>query len=200
MRRSFNRHRQGSMARKAIFLDRDGTIARDVNYCRRSEDFQLLPRADEAVALLNQAGFRVVVVTNQSGLGRGYFTLTALDAIHAKLHQELSKVGAWVDAIYHCAHAPKDRCVCRKPGSALLQRAADELDLSLGESYTVGDKASDVLAGRAAGTRTILVRSDQSPVSTAALQLDYETTSLYEAAQWILARESSAIPRSAITS
>ena len=176
----------GFMPRKAIFLDRDGTMAVDVNYCRRPEQFQLLPRVGEAIALLNRAGLIVVVVTNQSAIGRGDLTEETLGEIHAKMRRELAQAGARIDEIYYCPHLPEAGCVCRKPACALFHRAATELGVSLPDSYMVGDKAIDILSGRAVGSRTILVRSDQSPASTEALAPDYEAMTLYAAVIWIL--------------
>jgi D,D-heptose 1,7-bisphosphate phosphatase len=122
---------------KAVFLDRDGTIARDVHYCRRVEDFELLPTVPEAIKLLNTNGFKVVVVTNQSGIARGYFTEQTLEQIHQKMKDELANHNAWVDAIYYCPHHPDDGCDCRKPGTALFLKAARELDIDLARSYVV---------------------------------------------------------------
>ena len=174
------------MVRKAVFLDRDGTMAVDVHYCRRPEDFYLLPRVGEAIALLNRAGLAVIVVTNQSAIGRGELTDATLDAIHAKMERELARDGAWVDAIYYCPHLPEAGCACRKPASALFHRAAQELGVSLADSYMMGDKTIDILSGQAVGSRTILVRSDQSPASTESLAPDYEAMTLYAAVRWIL--------------
>lgn len=174
------------MSRKAIFLDRDGTMAVDVNYCRRPEEFQLLPRVGEAIALLNRAGLIVVVVTNQSAIGRGDLSEEMLGEIHAKMCRELAQDGARIDEIYYCPHLPEAGCACRKPACALFHRAATELGVSLPDSYMVGDKAIDILSGRAVGSRTILVRSDQSPASTETLAPDYEAMTLYEAVKWIL--------------
>ena len=177
------------MPRNAVFLDRDGTIAVDVRYCRRPEAFQLLPRAGEAIALLNRAGLAVVVVTNQSAIGRGDLTEAVLGEIHAKMRRELAQAGARIDAIYHCPHLPEAGCACRKPAGALFHRAATELGISLPDSYMVGDKAIYILSGRAVGSRTVLVRSDQSPASTDTLAPDHEALTLYEAVRWILRSE-----------
>ena len=174
------------MLRKAIFLDRDGTMAVDVHYCRRPEAFQFLPRVGEAIALLNRAGLIVVVVTNQSAIGRGDLTEEMLGKIHAKMRRELAEAGARIDEIYYSPHLQEVGCACRKPASALFHRAARELGVSLPDSYMVGDKAIDILAGRAVGSRTVLVRSDQSPASTEALAPDYEAPTLSAAVRWIL--------------
>lgn len=186
-----------SASGRAVLLDRDGTIAEDVNYCRRPEDFRLLPRAAEAVALLNRAGMPVVVVTNQSGIARGYFDWETLQAIHDKMRAELAGAGARVDAIYVCPHHPGDGCPCRKPRPGLLVRAASDLGIDLGASYVIGDREMDVLAGQACGCTTILVRTGPvlaSPRSLNGAGPDYFAEDLYEGAIWITTRIGSSTP------
>lgn len=138
---------------KAVFLDRDGTIARDVPYCSRPEDFELLPGAAEGIKLLNEHGFKVVVVTNQSGIARGYFTERMLAEIHDKMITQLAEHGAHVDAIYYCPHHPDDNCDCRKPKPKMLFQAALDLDIDLSQSYVIGDSDMDVELARRAGCK-----------------------------------------------
>ena len=138
---------------KAVFLDRDGTIARDVPYCSRPEDFELLPGVAEGIKLLNEHGFKVVVVTNQSGIARGYFTEGMLAKIHDKMITQLADHGAHVDAIYYCPHQPDDNCECRKPKPKMVLQAAIDLDIELGESYVIGDSEMDVELARRAGCK-----------------------------------------------
>jgi D,D-heptose 1,7-bisphosphate phosphatase len=127
-------------------------------------DFELLPTVPQAIRLLNENGFKVVVVTNQSGIARGYFTEETLEQIHQKMKDELAEHHAWVDAIYYCPHHPDDGCECRKPRTALFLKAAKELDIDLSRSYMVGDMQMDIDAGKALGCQTILVSNDpQSP-------------------------------------
>lgn len=171
---------------QAVFLDRDGTIAYYTEYCSRPEEFRLLPTTGAAIRLLNQAGLLVIVTTNQSGVARGLFTRTTLDAIHEKLHRELRRLGARVDAIYVCPHHPNDGCACRKPGTAMFQQASAEFGISLAESYVVGDRLLDIASGRAAGCTTVLVRSGHPPEPDNGVLPDYEAATLVEAAQWIL--------------
>lgn len=172
--------------RKAVFLDRDGTIARDVPYCRRPEDFELLPGVPEAVRLLNESGLLVVVITNQSGVGRGYFTEEALATIHQKMVTELGKHGARVDGIYYCPHHPDDGCDCRKPGTALFRKAADDLKIDLSQSFVIGDMPLDINAGRAIGARTVLVTTGPGGGRDIASRPDFTADSLQEAVNWIL--------------
>lgn len=145
------------MANKAVFLDRDGTMAKDVYYCSRPEDFQLFPNTPKAVKLLNEHDFKVIVITNQSGIARGYFTRETLAKIHRKMKKELAKEGAWVDAIYHCPHHPDDNCNCRKPKPKLVLQAAKDFDIDLRCSFVVGDLQMDVELGSAVGCQTVLV-------------------------------------------
>src|SRR3989338_7749009 len=174
---------------RAVFLDRDGTIARYRAYCCRPEDFYLLPGAGEAIRRLNEAGLFVMVITNQSAIARRWLSWEGLEQIHQKMRQQLAHVGARIDAIYVCPHHPDDGCACRKPGIAMFQQAANDFALSLGSSYVVGDRMLDVRSGRAAGSQTILVRSGHRPEPTHGVEPDYEAQDLSEAVAWILHRE-----------
>ena len=146
------------MRRRAVFLDRDGVINEDRAYVHRPEEFVLLPGVLEALALLQDQGFALVVVTNQSGIGRGYYT--GLDYQRVKLYMQslLAAEGIELAGVYHCPHHPQafvERyrrvCECRKPEPGLIRLAADELGLSLRNSILVGDKPGDIEAGRSAG-------------------------------------------------
>lgn len=182
------RHGQRVPLREAVFLDRDGTVSRYVEYCRRPEDLHVLPGAGEAIRRLNRAGLAVVVVTNQSAIGRGWLTQETLDAIHQKMQQQLRRHRAVLDAIYVCPHHPEDGCACRKPRTAMFQQAAAELGLSLTGSYAIGDRLLDVQSGQAAECTTILVRSGHAPEPANGVVPDYKAASLAEAVDWILAR------------
>lgn len=151
---------------KAVFLDRDGTLIELVHYLRRPEDVALYPDAAIALELFRQAGYRCVVVTNQSVIGRGLLTEEGLTHVHEELRRQLADAGTSVDGIYYCPVAPEvsDPTVIehpeRKPGPGMLLRAAEDLNLDLGESWMIGDTVSDLLAGRNAGCRaSILVRT-----------------------------------------
>jgi D-glycero-D-manno-heptose 1,7-bisphosphate phosphatase len=140
----------------AAFLDRDGTIIHDRGYVRRAEDVELLPGAVDALRRAADAGLRLVVVSNQSGVGRGLVSPQELDEVHARMVELLSDAGVALDGAYYCPHAPSEDCACRKPKPGLLLRAVEELDLDPGRSVMIGDKLSDEEAGRAAGcVRTI---------------------------------------------
>ncbi len=178
------------MARPAVFLDRDGTLNEEVRYLDRSDNLQLLPGAVQAVRLLNERGWRVVVVTNQSGVARGYFTENDLSVIHERLKRDLAQGGAYLDGIRYCPHHPDAGCLCRKPGVALFLDAAQQLDIDLAASYLVGDKLTDLLPARRLGARTVLVLTgygdaELSAARTAGFEPDYVAAGLLEAAQWI---------------
>ncbi len=145
------------MRAPVVFLDRDGTINEEVGYLRDPALLRLIPGAAEGIRALNQAGFKVVVITNQSGLARGYFSLATLEEIHRELERQLASHGARIDAIYFCPHHPEEGCLCRKPRSGLIERAVRELDLDLSQAYVVGDRHLDLLLARNIGAKGVLV-------------------------------------------
>ena len=148
-----------SSRRRAVFLDRDGVVIEDAHYLRRPEQLRLISGAASAIARLKRAGFKVVIVSNQSGVARGYLTLTALRGIHRLLRQRLLKGGARLDGLYFCPHAPASACACRKPALGMLKAAQKRFNLNLKRSYFVGDTTTDVLTARRAGCKAVLVRT-----------------------------------------
>ncbi len=173
------------VGRRAAFVDRDDTIMVDVGYCRSPDDVRLLPGAAEGIQALTQSGFVVVVITNQSGVGRGFFTESDLEAVHERLRLQLRNEGAEFHAIYYCPHRPEDGCDCRKPKPGLILRAASDLGIDLGASYSIGDREWDVEAGRAAGTRTILVTNGHARRDGTS-RADHVATGLEDASRFIL--------------
>jgi histidinol-phosphate phosphatase family protein len=167
-------------------LDRDGTIAPDVPYCSREEDFELYPGAGAAIKLFKDNGFKVVVITNQSGLARGYFTEETLGEIHNKLRTELKGFGVEIDAIYYCPHHPNDGCDCRKPGTALFRRAAHEMGIDIGASFLIGDSPMDIRAGRALGCRTVMLTTGTGMGGSIADSPDFVAADLAEAAVLVI--------------
>ncbi|MEW6126170.1 MAG: D-glycero-beta-D-manno-heptose 1,7-bisphosphate 7-phosphatase [Acidobacteriota bacterium] len=148
----------------AIFIDRDGTINEDIGYVSRPDELHIYSFAAEAIKQLNEAGFKIIVVTNQSGIARGFYDETMLAAIHQKLIRELARDGATIDAVYYCPHHPRfgnaqyrKVCDCRKPQTAMLERAVTEYQISLAASYVIGDKASDINLATNAGAKGVLV-------------------------------------------
>ncbi len=150
------------MTSQAVFLDRDGTMAKDISYCSCPEDFELFPYTAQAVNRLHELGFKVIVVTNQSGVGRGYLTEETLAEIHEKMKTELAKEGAFVDGVYYCPHHPDDNCDCRKPRPGMIARAVREHNIDPRRSFMVGDLPFDIGLGKAAGCRTVLVGASPS--------------------------------------
>lgn len=153
-----------SHRRAAVFIDRDGTVNEQMGYINHISRFRLLPGVAEAIKRLNDKDIPVVLVTNQSGLARGYFPEELLDEVHAKMNRQLADAGAHFDAIYICPHHPEAKeikyrqdCNCRKPGIGLLELAAEEMDLSLENSFLVGDRWSDVKCAVRAGCTPVLV-------------------------------------------
>ncbi len=148
----------------AVFLDRDGTINEQMGYINHISRFHLLPGVASAIRRLNEEQIPVIVVTNQSGLARGYFPEELLTAVHEKMHQQLADKGAHVDGIYICPHHPEAKearfrldCTCRKPKTGLLEQAAQELNINLESSFMVGDRWSDLRCGVKAGATPVLV-------------------------------------------
>ncbi len=142
------------MKRPAVFLDRDGTVVEEVNYLSRIEDLKLFPFTLEAVRLLKDRGYLVVMVTNQSGIGRGVFPESAMHEIHDQIQVELS--GA-IDGFYFCPHLPDEGCRCRKPNTGMFEAACRDMEIELNGSWMIGDKEIDVGAGKNAGLSTTLV-------------------------------------------
>ncbi len=134
-----------------IFLDRDGTLVEDHGYTHKLEDYRLLPGVVEGLTRLAAAGFRFAIVTNQSGIGRGYYNTTAFELFQVHLCDDLRRHGLSIDRTLHCPHLPDANCACRKPRPQLLERAAAELDADLATSWMVGDSAGDVECATRAG-------------------------------------------------
>jgi D-glycero-D-manno-heptose 1,7-bisphosphate phosphatase len=141
----------------AVFFDRDGTLMRDPDYCDDPAKVEILAGARDALQRLKDQAFKIVIVTNQSGIGRGYMTEKDYRAVEQELESQLGS--GLVDATYFCPHAPDASCACRKPEPGMLQQAAEEHSIDLTRSWFVGDKNSDIECGRRAGTRTILVET-----------------------------------------
>lgn len=139
----------------AVFLDRDGTLIEDVGYPSRPDDVKLLPEVGPALRTLSAWGLPLVVVSNQSGVGRGLFTVAQAEAVHNRLVEDLECEGVTLDGAYYCYHGPDEGCPCRKPAPGLILRGAEELDLDVAASVLVGNTQSDIDAGRNAGSRTI---------------------------------------------
>jgi histidinol-phosphate phosphatase family protein len=151
------------VSKPAAFLDRDGVLNHRIvdGYVTCPEELQVLPHAAEAIRVLRERGYAIVVVTNQRGIARGLMTDADLERVHTALRERLAAQGAELDAIYRCPHGDQDGCTCRKPAPGMLLAAAEELDLDLSRSVLVGDSETDIAAGQAAGVPvTVLIESD----------------------------------------
>jgi D-glycero-D-manno-heptose 1,7-bisphosphate phosphatase len=183
----------------AVFLDRDGTINEQMGYINHISRFVMLPRAASGIRLLNEKGIAVVVVSNQSGLARGYFPESLIAEVHARMNGALAEDGAHVDGIYVCPHHPEAKeerfrlnCDCRKPKPGLFLQAAADLGLDLDRSYVVGDRWSDLKAAAAVRAKGVLVltgygRGDYEYIGPGQpVQPAYVAEDLYAAVQWIV--------------
>lgn len=184
---------------KAVFLDRDGTVTEEVGYLTDLGRLKLISGAGAAIKRLNEAGFKVVLVTNQSGVARGYFSESLVQEAHHLLEKMLAEHGAALDGIYYCPHHPTAGnsrytmvCNCRKPGTGLIETAAKDMNIDLKRSYMVGDKWSDVEMGQRAGMKSLLVKTGFAPNDPGNLRPahvnapDFVAHDLAEAVEWIL--------------
>jgi D-glycero-D-manno-heptose 1,7-bisphosphate phosphatase len=188
-------------SRPAVFIDRDGTLTEEVGYVNHPDRLKLLPGAGEAIRRLNAAGVAAVVVTNQAGVARGYFSESVLDAVNDSLRAQLARAGARLDGLYACLHHPSEGeapyrgpCECRKPKPGLLLRAARELGLDLARSTMIGDKASDLVPARTVGANAVLVLTGygrgewEYQRERFEVQPDHVAADLLDAVDWALAR------------
>ncbi len=188
---------------KAIFLDRDGVINRNppnMGYVRKWADFSFIPSARRAIQKLTQNGYRVFVVSNQSGIGRGLYSEEDVRDIHFRMTTQIAEAGGRIDAVYYCPHHPDAGCDCRKPKPGMLKRAAQEHNIDLSSAYFIGDVLTDIQAGKRAGTTTFLVLTGLGQESYHAYinanygrygneeecRPDKIFTNLYAATRWLL--------------
>ncbi len=185
----------GNPAKKnsAVFLDRDGTINEEVGYLSRLDELKLIAGTPEAIRLINEAGMKVVVITNQSGVARGYFSEDFVETVHRRINEILREQGARIDRFYFCPHHPvygngpyKIACSCRKPESGLFLRASEELDINLSRSYVVGDMLKDIDAGKRVGARGVLVRTGYGQNISQTDKPVYIAEDVLDAVKWIL--------------
>jgi D-glycero-D-manno-heptose 1,7-bisphosphate phosphatase len=169
-----------------VLLDRDGTLIAERHYLSRAEDIQLLPSTLPGLRLLSRLGLGLVILTNQSGLKRGYFDRSSLDAIHDSLLRQLADGGVTLSGIYVCPHGPDDACECRKPKPGLAHRAAADLHFDPKSSFVIGDKHCDIALGKNLGAISFLVRTGYgSRCEQEGVDADYIVADVLEAAQVI---------------
>jgi D-glycero-D-manno-heptose 1,7-bisphosphate phosphatase len=185
--------------RPAVFLDRDGTINEEMGYINHPSRFVLLPQSTKALRLLNQEGFLVIVVSNQSGVARGYFPETLVHEINDHMRSLLEREGAFVDAIYCCLHHPsasvpayRMACQCRKPSTGLIQLACDHYDIDMDRSFVIGDRLTDIDMARNAGLKGVLVKTGygmgeiEHVLPHSAVAPDRIASDLLEGVKWIV--------------
>jgi D-glycero-D-manno-heptose 1,7-bisphosphate phosphatase len=184
--------RQGDGA--AVFVDRDGTLIRDVGYLCRAEQLEILPRVPEALRLLKHKGYRIVVITNQSAVARGQLNEAALAEIHRDLFGRLARSGAQVDGVYYCPHHPTEGlapyrvdCDCRKPNTGMILKAAAELGLAPARSYVVGDQIIDMELAARSGAKGVWIRESAEACAEIPSGVAHVVANLWEAARWFAA-------------
>lgn len=181
---------------RAVFLDRDGVITQDPpHYAHKLSQLALIPRSADAIRLLNENEFKVIVVSNQSGIARGYYREEDAVLFNQAMKEMLGNNSARIDAIYYCPHHPEAKidkyridCNCRKPKPGMLKRAEEELDIDSKQSFMVGDKLSDIEAGKRGGCKTIMVRTGHGieELKSNEISCDYIANDLYDAVERIL--------------
>ncbi|MBI5970735.1 MAG: HAD family hydrolase [Deltaproteobacteria bacterium] len=175
----------------SVFIDRDGTLNDDSGYVGNPSGVVLIEGAAAAIKRLNKAGVKAVVVSNQSGVARGKFTLQDAEAVNKKLIELLAAEGARLDGIYFCPHHPDDGCGCRKPKTGLVVKAAKELGLDVGRSYVVGDKASDIELARNLGPSVkaalVLTGSGEAERGRLSFQPEFTASDIFQAIEWLIA-------------
>lgn len=187
------------MKNKAVFLDRDGVIIKEPPYyIYRPDQLILIPGSADTIKLLNKNGFLVVIVTNQAGVAHGYYSENDVLAFHQLMKKKLEKKGAKIDAIYYCPHHPESKiekyrvdCNCRKPKPGMLQKAEKELNIDLKRSLMIGDKISDIEAGKSVGCKTIMVLTGHGKEESKFknIECDFTADDLYHTIEYILHEE-----------
>jgi len=174
---------------KVVFLDRDGTISKDSpNHIKSWDEVHFFPNSKKGIKLLNDNGFNIIIITNQSVIARGMVTEKELDYIHNKLTEELEEYGCKIHKIYYCPHHPDDGCNCRKPQPGLLIKAAKENNIDISKSYMVGDRIMDIEVGKKVNCKTIFISSDYGlkELKNSNTKPDYIAKDLLDAGQWII--------------
>lgn len=174
--------------KRAVYLDRDGTINEDVDYLSDPDGLVMIDGAAASIKRLNEAGVPVIVISNQSGVGRGYFSEEAVEAVNERLESLLGAEGARLDGVYYCAHRPEEDCGCRKPRTGLVERAAKEHGIDNSSSYVVGDKASDMGLAANIGASGVLVLTGKGAEERKKLSVspDFVADDITGAVEWIM--------------
>jgi D-glycero-D-manno-heptose 1,7-bisphosphate phosphatase len=180
------------MKNKGILLDRDGVINIDYGYIDKIKDFEFIHNSIKALRLLSCANYKLIIVTNQSGIGRGYYSIEDYNEVTDYMLKKLKENNIKIDRVYFCPHAPKENCKCRKPKIKMLKDAEKDFNLALRKSYIIGDKTADIKAGEKAGCKTVLVRTGKGGRDNSYdVKPDYIANDLLDAARWIKNNEKS---------
>jgi D-glycero-D-manno-heptose 1,7-bisphosphate phosphatase len=183
---------------KFIFLDRDGVINKDPGgwtehgYVTRWEDFHFIAGATDALKMLSKAGFRVIIISNQAGVGKGYFSQASLDEVTRKMIQTVSRNGGNVEDVFYCTHRSDEDCPCRKPKSGLLEQASKKYNIDVRDTYFVGDSKADIEAGMMIGAKTVLVFSGKTSFADMKswdVRPDHTFDNLLDAVKWLMDKE-----------
>ena len=190
------------MKNRAIFIDRDGTISYEVGYVNHPDRFKIFPFSGRAIQMINASPFLAIVVTNQAGVARGYFTEDLIPVVHERLKQQLAEEGAYLDAIYYCPHHPAGSvkeyaidCPCRKPKPGMLYKAKDDFNIDLEKSYVIGDKITDIELAKNVGAKGVFVLTGYGlgeytyQRNSWKVKPDFVAKDLLEAVEWILKEE-----------
>lgn len=195
----------GKTANKTVFLDRDGTINIEKNYLFKTEDFEFIQGSDRAIKLLNDHGYKVIVITNQAGVARGFYSEKEVDKLHKYINRKLEAIGAHIDGFYYCPHHPvagigfyKRICSCRKPNTGLFEKAKEDFDVDVANSYMIGDNIADIQGGNNFGVKTILVSTGYGSKlhQEGGVRYDYYTANLLSAVEYILMQDGKEIMKS----
>lgn len=179
--------------KRAVFLDRDGTINEEVGYLSRLEDLKIYANAAEAIRLMKEKDFLAIVITNQSGVARGFFSEEFILTVHNKINEYLKTHGTSLDALYYCPHHPRygneqyrKECSCRKPQPGLLLQAAEDFNIDMKSSYVIGDMPRDMDIARTVGAKGVMVKTGYGRNVVATGKPDYIAEDLLDAAKWII--------------
>jgi D,D-heptose 1,7-bisphosphate phosphatase len=186
---------------RAVFMDRDGTINEEVGYLSKLNQLKIFSSTFEAIRIINESGMKAVVITNQSGVARGFFDEDFVNAVHARINEMLQEEGAFIDRFYYCPHHPtegngvyKIDCGCRKPEPGMFLKAAEDMDINLASSYMIGDMPKDIQAARSAGVKGILVQTGYEGNVIPAGNPVYTAQDILDAVRWIMKDQKSEYP------
>ena len=176
---------------RAIFLDRDGTVNTEDDYLSSIKDLRLIKNTAKAIRILNQNQIKVIIVTNQSGISRGLFSIDDLENVHNELKRRLHRKGAYIDAIYYCPHHPDKECSCRKPKDGMFKLAAKDFDLKLNKCYIIGDKLTDIKAAHNISAKGVLVKTgyggtEVNRIEKESITPEHIAENLSDAVKWII--------------